>query len=188
MVSEKEIEALEVRWNYTKNCFDDKVHSNHGWSDWWTTIKERYTEITREYHTLRHLSEMFWHYDRAVKEKWLERPELVSLAIFFHDLIYEGKNKQDEDASADAFEGFGKEMGMSADDIEAVSRWIRLTASHKCSVDKDGIDCALFMDFDMAILGKPWERSWDGCQIEGSTDDLGYQVRKPLETVVTRPP
>ena len=41
--------------------------------------------------------------------------------------------------------------------IAKVRRWIVQTADHKCNADDDG-DCKLFMDFDMAVLGRPWEQ------------------------------
>lgn len=31
------------------------------------------------------------------------------------------------------------------------------TAHHKCTED-DEMDCKLFMDFDMAVLGRPWQQ------------------------------
>ena len=37
-----------------------------------------------------------------------------------------------------------------------VHKWINQTASHKVA-DDDEVDCKFFMDFDMAVLGRPWE-------------------------------
>ena len=46
-------------------------------------------------------------------KSWLERPELVALAIWFHDVIYNGVNKADEDQSAALFEDFAKSVGQN---------------------------------------------------------------------------
>lgn len=50
---------------------------------WWGVIEGRYSEKQRHYHTLRHLEEMFQHFDKYFKK--LNQPELVVLAIFFHE-------------------------------------------------------------------------------------------------------
>ena len=50
---------------------------------WWGQIEERYSEAQRRYHTLNHLEEMFRHFDQYSRK--LMQPELVSLAIFFHE-------------------------------------------------------------------------------------------------------
>ena len=50
---------------------------------WWGQIEERYSEAQRRYHTLHHLEEMFRHFDQYSRK--LMQPELVSLAIFFHE-------------------------------------------------------------------------------------------------------
>lgn len=50
---------------------------------WWNKIQTRYTEKQRYYHTLNHLDSMFFHFDKVKNE--LQNPQLVSLAIFFHE-------------------------------------------------------------------------------------------------------
>ena len=152
-----------------------KSSSSHIWETYWDFLLNNYSKPNRQYHTLRHLTELFWHYDRAIQKKWVTRGELVCLAIFFHDVIYNGVNKEDEDASADAFEEFGSRVGMDAESVTTVSSWIRLTATHRCTVSEHGQDCCIFMDMDMAILGKPWDHSWEGFTMEGPHDDDGYR-------------
>lgn len=102
----------------------------------------------------------------------MERPERVALAIWFHDLIYDGVNKQDEDNSAEEFERFGADLELEPEEVRVVSKWIRLTASHSCSLAEHGADCCLFMDMDMAILGKRWAEPWEG--YSGDSDRTGY--------------
>ena len=52
-------------------------------SKWWEMIQSRYNETQRRYHTLDHLLEMFQHFDQHTNR--LQEPDLVSLAIFFHE-------------------------------------------------------------------------------------------------------
>lgn len=50
---------------------------------WWNKIETRYSEPQRYYHTLNHLESMFFYFEN-VKDN-LQNPDLVSLAIFFHE-------------------------------------------------------------------------------------------------------
>lgn len=52
---------------------------------WWTVVRDRYSECHRHYHTLDHLNEMFQHLDSIKQHVALSRPQLISLAIFFHE-------------------------------------------------------------------------------------------------------
>jgi predicted metal-dependent HD superfamily phosphohydrolase len=48
---------------------------------WWEHIEQKYSKSQRHYYTLRHLEEMFQHFDQY--QNVLIHPDLVSLAIFF---------------------------------------------------------------------------------------------------------
>lgn len=120
---------------------------------WGDAIRARYLEPCRRYHTLSHLSEMLGYFDEF-KDR-LQRGDLVQLAIFFHDLVYNGVPRQDERQSADEYRRFATDAGQPDDDAGLVYRWIVATADHKVSPE-DTTDCRFFMDFDMAILGTPW--------------------------------
>mmetsp|Transcript_141561 Transcript_141561/g.440066 ORF Transcript_141561/g.440066 Transcript_141561/m.440066 type:complete len:477 (-) Transcript_141561:48-1478(-) len=131
---------------------------------WWKSLAELHGEPQRHYHTLAHLRELFGHFDRhrdSIKDHIA-----VKLAIFFHDAVYQprsGSPKNEAD-SAQLFQRFGEEVLPRGDPpgrakgelIGKVSKWILQTADHKCS-PTDEEDCKLFMDFDMAVLGRPWE-------------------------------
>ena len=119
---------------------------------------EHYAEPLRRYHTLQHLEEMFSYFDEPGTAQLLVKPDHVSLAIFYHDAIYDGVNTADENASAACLLDFAREIGtesMTTADAEEIARWIRLTATHRVDAT-ECMDCKLFMDMDMAILGQPW--------------------------------
>jgi len=132
---------------------------------WWQTIVTRHSEPQRSYHTLAHLDELFFHLDAA--EGLVGDKAAVSLAIFFHDIIYDPRagSPSNETRSAEIFDAFGQEalpagepLGLAKGKLIAkVRRWIVQTATHKTS-DDDDEDCKLFMDFDMAILGSDPDR------------------------------
>lgn len=152
--------VLERRWNsLSKDC----GISNELASKWWSIINQRHSESQRAYHTLSHLAEMFQYFEEhkgAIVDK-----TAVSFAIFFHDIIYNPRSgsPRNEADSADVFDTFGQEALPAGDPpgllkgelIAKVKGWIHQTAHHKCS-EEDSLDCKLFMDFDMAVLGRPW--------------------------------
>ncbi|XP_048731044.1 uncharacterized protein LOC125648151 isoform X2 [Ostrea edulis] len=122
---------------------------------WWEHIEQRYNESQRHYHTLRHLEEMFQHFDQFQNE--LIHPELVSLAIFFHDIIYDPKAPDNEERSADVFVQFSQEAGnLKENQVEKVKEWILLTKAHTIQ-DNAEKDLQYFLDMDMAVLGRSSE-------------------------------
>lgn len=131
---------------------------------WWQVILARYKHKSRAYHTLDHLGELFELYDKHA-EKISDSTAMI-LAIFFHDIVYDATqgSPQNEKDSAVLFERFGDEAIPAGDPpgrakgelVGKVSRWIVQTAHHGCAPN-DEPDCRFFMDFDMAVLGKPWE-------------------------------
>lgn len=130
---------------------------------WWTELEARYSESQRAYHTLAHIDEMFGYFEECKSQ--LKDADAVSLAIFFHDVIYDPRSgsPQNELDSANLFDKFAQEAmpfrtseGRSKGEMaDKVWKWIVQTAHHRCS-SEDEIDCRFFMDFDMAVLGRPW--------------------------------
>eukprot|EP00659_Diplonema_papillatum_P014693 gene14693-22475_t len=87
----------------------------------------------------------------------LERPDLVAYAVFFHDAVYDSqaKHPSNEMESARLWRRFAGAPGrnLAEADVGAVASWIERTAAHT-----DGVatgDLALFLDFDLAVLGRP---------------------------------
>ena len=188
-ITDTEVAGLRQRWRTLGDtlCLQCSIGENEQkrrWDEWWLFIYNNYRSEKRAYHTLRHVTELYWHFERAKENGWLQRPELVELAIWFHDVIYTGVNKQDEDDSADEFERFGMDIGLREQDVQSVSRWIRLTATHTCNLEDNGIDCCMFMDFDMSILGKPWNSPWEGYTMEGDSDQHNGYATYALSLVV----
>ncbi|XP_060596879.1 uncharacterized protein LOC132750843 [Ruditapes philippinarum] len=124
---------------------------------YWKLIVSKYSEKQRYYHTLNHVTHMFSLFDE-VRDK-LSRPNLVAMAIFFHDLVYEPKEKDNEEKSAALFEEFSSHFETKHDrDSKAVYDWIIATKQHSTEVHRmPGVygqdDLHYFLDMDMAILG-----------------------------------
>jgi predicted metal-dependent HD superfamily phosphohydrolase len=113
----------------------------------------RWGEPHRHYHRVEHLIAVLdvvdAHADLAA------RPDLVRLAAWFHDAVYDPRTGGDgnERASAALAAGHLGRLGVPDDAIAEVRRLVLLTAGHgPGSGDRNG---ALLCDADLAILASP---------------------------------
>ena len=108
-----------------------------------------YAEPHRHYHDTRHLTEVLAHVDHLAPAA--HDANLVRLAAWFHDVVYDPTRTDNEHASAlIALEILG-ELGLAAARCDAVARLVRLTATHAPAPgDADG---AVLCDADLAVLG-----------------------------------
>ncbi len=111
---------------------------------------ERYSAADRHYHNLKHIAQML-----EIIERFRERVHdypAVCLAVWFHDVIYDSRRKDNEEQSA-----------MYA--IAILRRWVweslRIHVSFLIGATKThqarpgDTDCQLLLDADLAILGSP---------------------------------
>ncbi|CAM9664914.1 unnamed protein product [Phaeothamnion confervicola] len=80
------------------------------------------------------------------------RDEVVQLAIFFHDVVYNPTSASNEEDSVLLYRAFAEEAGLAPDDVEQVSGFIMATKAHAYS--GEDWDLKLFLDLDMAVLGR----------------------------------
>jgi predicted metal-dependent HD superfamily phosphohydrolase len=84
----------------------------------------------------------------------LDRPDddrAVSLAAWFHDVVYDPRSATNEDDSAAlAVDELGA-VGVEPSIVDEVARLVRLTAGHSVAPGDD--NGALLVDADLAILG-----------------------------------
>ncbi|KAK3089681.1 hypothetical protein FSP39_005567 [Pinctada imbricata] len=139
---------VETAWDFvTKELSIGKEIA----SRWLTEIKRRYGEPQRHYHTLQHIEDMLALYEQY--KDTVQRPCLVLLAIFFHDIIYDPTKPDNEEKSAELFDEFASEVkNLTTDHTKLVRKWILDTKDHHVIADSTE-DVHLFMDIDMAILG-----------------------------------
>lgn len=164
--------ALERRWLSLAERLgvDDELAAQ-----WWGTLFARYSEDHRAYHTHAHLDSMFQLFDEFESE--LQDGDAVSLAVFFHDIVYDPTRGDNEERSADIFQQFASEsLGIVKEDAgqasggvctltearaQAVHGMIILTKNHATEAHQipgqvGAGDEHFLLDFDMAVLG--WER------------------------------
>jgi predicted metal-dependent HD superfamily phosphohydrolase len=107
----------------------------------------RYSEAHRRYHTLAHIDACLGWLD------WFrgsaERPELVELALWFHDAVYDPRASDNESQSAQLARDQLADLGVGRSALEVVALHIAATREH-LSTD---VDSCLVVDVDLAILG-----------------------------------
>jgi len=112
-----------------------------------------YAAPDRHYHNLAHIEAML-DLMRA-HEGALSEPTSVEAAIWFHDAVYDTRQHDNEEKSAElAAERLAGVL--SPDRIARIVSMIRATAGHVVPEGFDEAarrDCALFLDMDLAILG-----------------------------------
>jgi len=101
----------------------------------------------RAYHNLRHLAECLAAFDAARGEA--RDPAAVSLALLFHDAIYQPARGDNEAQSAAWAVEALKALGATASLIAPVRQMILATQSHRPDGDPD---TALLLDIDLSIL------------------------------------
>jgi predicted metal-dependent HD superfamily phosphohydrolase len=155
---------------------------------WKEKIRISMTEPGRYYHTHMHLEEMLGYMDIVISFRGASLQQIaqdckngcvnairatMTLAILFHDAIYDPKSGTNEEDSAFLFGTFASELSQamltaaerlppvhsskpfasSLFDFDRVKRYILATKYHNTSITDDPL-LAIFLDMDMAVLGK----------------------------------
>lgn len=134
-------------------------------------LRGRLAEPHRHYHGQSHIDALLALL--ATKRKDFHHPDAVEIAIWFHDAIYRPGAPDNERASAALMrESLGHLI--DADLVAMADVMILATETHRLPPDlaPDVLaDAALFLDFDMAILGAEpaiYDRYAEGVRLEFS--------------------
>ena len=105
-----------------------------------------YTEPQRHYHTVQHIVECIALFQQVKSD--IRKPELVEMAIWFHDVIYDPRAKNNEFKSAEMMKDvcFGI---FDLNEIETIYEWILATQKHEATHDND---LCYLLDIDLSIL------------------------------------
>ncbi|MBK8035965.1 MAG: N-methyl-D-aspartate receptor NMDAR2C subunit [Verrucomicrobiaceae bacterium] len=116
---------------------------------WHERLVKAYEEPQRAYHSLQHLEECLGVLDEV--KGFIQKPDLIEMALWFHDAVYDPKSGENEALSAEwAIEALGG-TAMARE----VARLIMLTKSHQPG---EGQDDAWIIDIDLAIFAQPVSR------------------------------
>ncbi|MBD3638590.1 MAG: hypothetical protein HUJ25_14650 [Crocinitomicaceae bacterium] len=143
------IDQLRKRWLELglKYCEDNALLDRR-----WNSLKDAYSDSKRYYHNLQHLSFMFNEFDQ--QKEFVNDPIAFQYAIYYHDIIYNVRRKDNEQKSAALAKKQLTEINVPVKSIEKCYDLIVATHLHELSED---VDTNLLIDIDMAILGQPWE-------------------------------
>ncbi len=111
-------------------------------------ILAAYADPERGYHNLTHLDEVLRHVDELAADA--VRPDVVRVAAWYHDVVYEPARQDNEARSADYAERDLGDLGVPSGAVAEVVRLVLLTATHAPEPeDRDG---EVFCDADLAVL------------------------------------
>jgi predicted metal-dependent HD superfamily phosphohydrolase len=122
----------------------------------WLEIEKNYCSKGRHYHSLKHLEELFKQL-AAVKSQIADW-DTVIYSMYYHDIIYDVLHNDNETNSSKYAAKRLAKLGFPAEKIEQCKLQIEATKTHARSADND---TNLFLDADLAVLGKDENRYLD---------------------------
>lgn len=121
----------------------------------WLDIAKHHNQPHRYYHHLSHLYNLLQLAENLQTE--IHAPDLLRWAVWFHDYIYAIGNPNNEvDSAQTAYNQLSPYL--NTEDLLQVQELILATAGHQIPAVSEEFsllqykDCALFLDFDLAIL------------------------------------
>ncbi|MEM6719804.1 MAG: hypothetical protein AAF611_10835 [Bacteroidota bacterium] len=142
---------LYTLWEDLKSKYtDDKKFIDYHWEE----IKAQYSQQNRYYHNLQHISYML-HLASTDAEHVVDY-DVLQFAIWYHDIIYNATKSNNEAKSAKFAQKQLKTLKIDQKKIENCAELIISTKKHEVLNTKNE-DNAYLLDWDLAILGTPWE-------------------------------
>ncbi|PHI19057.1 hypothetical protein CEQ90_14880 [Lewinellaceae bacterium SD302] len=118
---------------------------------YWQEIYSAYSTKGRHYHNLAHLEKMFSELDRY--PDGLADKQSLSLAIFYHDLVYNPLRKDNEAASARRASELLSTTNIATLLVQQIETQILATKDHRIPSGNTDPDLPVLLDIDLAILG-----------------------------------
>ena len=111
-------------------------------------LVKAYSEKHRAYHNLNHIEHCLNEFDKA--KSYLDRPDLVEIAIWYHDAIYDTRSDRNEEESALLAERDLYGLGIKKESTKIVHDFILST---KHNDEPENSDTKYLVDIDLSILG-----------------------------------
>src|SRR5690554_1629397 len=144
-----DLDRLRVRFADTLKRAGAALRDDAASDSLFRELADRYGDVRRHYHTLDHvdacLAWLDWSAGLAL------RPAEVSLALWFHDAIYEPGASDNEERSAAFARSHLAGVGISLETIGRIEAHILATRTHEA----EHSDSRLVVDIDLTILGSP---------------------------------
>ena len=110
-----------------------------------------YNESQRFYHTLEHIEHCLRMFDACKSQ--LEQPDAVELAVWFHDVVFEPGECDNERLSADLYLQLAN--GVHSPDLCALVDRLIMATLHNGDALSDA-DAAYMVDIDLSSFGLSW--------------------------------
>lgn len=114
---------------------------------YWTQLYDLYNDPNRHYHNLVHIFNLLNLLDKYKLK--IQRPTFFELAIWYHDAIYNVKEKDNEWQSAKLVQSLFEKY-LNKVDLDYINALIMSTEGHTPRAETE--DTYLFLDFDLSIL------------------------------------
>ncbi|MFC1700527.1 N-methyl-D-aspartate receptor NMDAR2C subunit [Patescibacteria group bacterium] len=134
----------------------------------YNTLVSKYSEPHRSYHTLNHIDACIEEFNQV--RYFVQNPNEVEWALWYHDVIYDPKAKDNEKRSADLSMKEMLKDSLSEDTKQLVVNLIMVTKHTEFPID---FDMRIVADVDLAILG----------QSKRKFDEYEQQIRKEYQFV-----
>ncbi len=143
---------LRQRWlNLVARYSDDEILHNTLWEE----IESNYQESGRAYHNLNHIQELFALMDQA--DCTWKSPDTVAFSIWYHDIIYNARKRDNEYKSANLAKKRLQQLGLPANQIKKIHTQILATQNHQIPSGIHDPDLPFFLDFDLEVLSRDWK-------------------------------
>ena len=133
--------------------FWQKLGLINGQAPYFAKLEASYSAPPRAYHNLAHIMDCLR--ELAAAKHLAQDGLAVEMAIWYHDVIYDSHDKDNEERSAAFAETVCKENQLPDPFTEKVIRLILATKKHDTSTDGD---TSLMTDVDLSILGQAPQR------------------------------
>ena len=115
------------------------------------SLLRRYAERHRHYHNADHLAAVLSAVDQLAAEA--AQPDVVRLAAWYHDAVYEPTRDDNERRSAELAERELRRLGLTDETVARVGALVRVTQTHR--PPPGDADAEVLCDADLAVLAAP---------------------------------
>ena len=142
------VDALKQTWQelMSRYCSNEELINSE-----FDKLVGQYAAPGRHYHNLQHIEALLTLQQAYASD--IRSNEVLQMAIFYHDIIYNVLKSDNEEQSALAAGAFLKQTTFPPYQIITVMDYIRATKTH--TGDEHDEDLDFLLDVDLSILGSP---------------------------------
>lgn len=156
MAVENLIQSLWTQWQRSVAAVAAVAPSPDMVAGAFARLVDAYASPGRYYHTLDHIHQVLATVQRF--QDSATAPDLIKLAAWFHDVVYDTTAKDNEQRSIDCAQEWLQALHVSTSDRDTISRLISSTRHHEPTINT--IDNQILLDADLAILSAEAHHYW----------------------------